>query len=390
MDIRSCAAYNGWRLQNEVRSGHIRGAVSFPLSWIKDLSRPNLETILRSKGVVREKTVVIYGYNGDNCSMLAGLLRDVGFRNMLIYVAGLQEWAADPGLPMDHLANYEKLVYAEWVKQFISGNKLGLFEVSYGGFEAYKTGHIPGAIHFDLAFIESPPLWNISSDDELLKFLLAQGITYNSLIVLYGRDTMAAARAACILLYAGVNDVRILDGGFDAWLKAGYEVETRAQHPIPVEDFGREIPDHPEYIIDMDTAKAFLADDQALLVSVRSWDEYIGETSGYDFIQPKGRIAGAVWGHSGSDPHHMQDYRNPDHTMRAYHEIESNWQKAGITPNKNIAFYCGTGWRASEAFYYAYLMGRQNIAIYDGGWLEWSQDSTNPVERGIPNLPNRE
>jgi thiosulfate/3-mercaptopyruvate sulfurtransferase len=44
-----------------------------------------------------------------------------------------------------------------------------------------------------------------------------------------------------------------------------------------------------------------------------------------------------------------------------------------------IAFYCGTGWRASLAFFYAWLMGWQRISVYDGGWLEWSSDPANPV-----------
>ncbi|MEJ2247847.1 MAG: rhodanese-like domain-containing protein, partial [Acidobacteriota bacterium] len=47
-------------------------------------------------------------------------------------------------------------------------------------------------------------------------------------------------------------------------------------------------------------------------------------------------------------------------------------------------FYCGTGWRASEAFFYAYLMGWERISVYDGGWFEWSLDARNPVETGIP------
>jgi thiosulfate/3-mercaptopyruvate sulfurtransferase len=44
-----------------------------------------------------------------------------------------------------------------------------------------------------------------------------------------------------------------------------------------------------------------------------------------------------------------------------------------------IAFYCGTGWRASLAFFYAWLMGWEHISVYDGGWFEWSSDPANPV-----------
>ena len=78
----------------------------------------------------------------------------------------------------------------------------------------------------------------------------------------------------------------------------------------------------------------------------------------------------------------MRQYRNVDNTMRAYPEIAARWQDAGITPDKRVAFYCGTGWRASEAWFCALLMGWPRIAVYDGGWLEWAQDPSNPIEVG--------
>jgi thiosulfate/3-mercaptopyruvate sulfurtransferase len=62
-----------------------------------------------------------------------------------------------------------------------------------------------------------------------------------------------------------------------------------------------------------------------------------------------------------------------DNTMRDFNEVASRWKAVGITPDKRIAFYCGTGWRASETFFYAYLMGWPNVSIYDGGWFEWSR-----------------
>jgi thiosulfate/3-mercaptopyruvate sulfurtransferase len=81
----------------------------------------------------------------------------------------------------------------------------------------------------------------------------------------------------------------------------------------------------------------------------------------------------------------MQHYRNVDNTMRAYPEIAANWAEAEITGDKWVAFYCGTGWRASETWFYAYLMGWDRIAVYDGGWFEWSKDPiNNPIEIGEP------
>ena len=136
----------------------------------------------------------------------------------------------------------------------------------------------------------------------------------------------------------------------------------------------------------MDTpeAKEILAAADKNLVSVRSWSEYIGKVSGYNYITKKGRIPGSVFGNCGSDAYHMENYRNLDHTMREYHEIEALWDQAGITPDKHNAFYCGTGWRGSEAFFNAWLMGWPRVSVYDGGWFEWSNDETNPYETGIP------
>ena len=146
------------------------------------------------------------------------------------------------------------------------------------------------------------------------------------------------------------------------------------------------MPVRPEVIVDIDEAKQILADpDGAALVSVRTWREHIGDVSGYNYIGPAGRIKGDVWGNCGTDAYHMQHYRNIDNTMRAYPEIAANWAEAGITPDKWVAFYCGTGWRASETWFYAYLQGWPRIAVYDGGWFEWSQDPiNNPIEIGSP------
>ncbi len=45
--------------------------------------------------------------------------------------------------------------------------------------------------------------------------------------------------------------------------------------------------------------------------------------------------------------------------MRCYPEIEAKWRDVGITPQKQVA-------------------------VYDGGWFEWSSDHKNPAERDAP------
>ena len=90
VDIRPSAAYNGWKLKDETRGGHIRGAVSFPIRWIKKLSSQELESLIASKGITSKDTTVLYGYKGDNYSTMASLLMDLGIREVFIYEAGMQ------------------------------------------------------------------------------------------------------------------------------------------------------------------------------------------------------------------------------------------------------------------------------------------------------------
>ena len=407
VDIRPMAAYNGWPLRHEVRGGHIAGAVPFSVSWFSGPKSPERMNLLENKGITRDRNLILYGYGSDDASMAASCLDGLGFGRIRIYADGLPHWAADPDRRMDRLPRYRHLVHPQWLASLLRGETCSEYEggpfviahTSFDNRDDYNAGHIAGAIPLDTLFLEEPEHWNRRNPDELEKALLSNGITQDTMVVLYGRTgnpsmedphpgrhagQIAAMRAALLLMYAGVRDVRVLDGGFDAWLSAGYEATFEEVSPEPVAEFGCRIPAHPEYIIGINEAKRYLADPMSELVCMRSWPEFIGEKSGYHYIGLKGRIPGAVFGNCGSDAYHMENYRNPDNTMLCHHEIAANWREVGIVAEKRIAFYCGTGWRASEAFFYAYLLGWDRIAIYDGGWFEWSIDEGNPVETGIP------
>lgn len=72
----------------------------------------------------------------------------------------------------------------------------------------------PRAGYIDTNEVESEPLWNKVSDAQLKAMLAKHGIRHDTTVILYGRDVYAAARVAQIMLYAGVKDVRLLDGGW--------------------------------------------------------------------------------------------------------------------------------------------------------------------------------
>ena len=408
VDLRPTAAFNGWRLRGEARGGHIPGAVAFPSAWLASEDDAEIDRQLAARGVVAERSIVLYAYNATDVADLASRLAAQGFGDVRVFEDGWTAWAADPELPIERLPNYDKLVHTEWLRELLDGGqpeafdggRFLLFHVNFGVPEEYEENHLPGALYLDTNWLEDPDnIWQRRSPAEIDQAVRSLGITSDTTVIVYGRDTegqanekwpgrragqIAATRALAILRYAGVEDVRLLDGGYDWWVRDGYPLETVQRQPTPVESFGVSIPQRPDFIVDIDEAKSILADrDGSALVSVRTWKEHVGKVSGYNYIGPAGRIAGDVWGNCGTDAYHMQHYRTVDNTMRPYPEIAANWAEAGITADKRVAFYCGTGWRASETWFYAYLMGWQTIAVYDGGWYEWSADPVkNPIEVG--------
>lgn len=291
--------------------------------------------------------------------------------------------------PSRHLPRWQHLVTPAWLAALIAGQpvvaapcgKWRLFEIGCGDEASFLQAHVPGAHYIDTHQLERAPLWNKISDLSLLDLLLANGIRHDTTVLLYSRNTLAAARAAHLMLYAGVKDVRLLDGGFDAWKNASCEVAAGA--PLahaPATEFGVAFPANPEYLMDIHQVKDLLRRDEGVLVSIRTWKEFSGETSGYDYIEARGEIPGARWGRAGrdGDVNSMSDFHRPDGTMKPAAEIQAFWRNAGIHAGQRTTFYCGTGWRASLAFFYAWLMNWDRISVYDGGWCEWSREVTPP------------
>jgi thiosulfate/3-mercaptopyruvate sulfurtransferase len=404
LDIRPMAAYNGWRLNGEPRGGHVPGAKSIPAQWTQFM---DWVEVPEEKNLAPEAPITVYGTTIEKAEEMADNFQRLGFDDVSVYTDFNDEWAADPDRPLRQLERYRQLVPPDWLKSVLDGgepegydgNDLVLCHAHFDHRADYDEGHIPRAIPLNTNGLESPETWNSRSPAELTSALEDLGIRHDTTVVLYGRFSyptyeqehpaqsaghLGAMRCAAIMLYAGVEDVKILNGGLNTWEGAGYETSTNDVTPEPVDDFGVEVPAHPEYMIDIPEAKTLLDADDGELVSVRSWAEFIGERSGYHYIDAKGRIPGAVFGNCGSDAYHMENYRNFDYTTREFPEIEAKWAEMGITPNKHIAFYCGTGWRGSEAFMNAYFMGWPNISVYDGGWFEWSNHPDLPTATGTP------
>ena len=395
VDTRINDAFNGWKLDNVERGGHIKGAVDFSANWLTvdaDDKEKTLDKALETKGIDKDKNIVLYDANGKDAKSVANYLSEKGYKNLYTY--NVADWAKDESLPMESYENYEMLVPATIVNDILEGKKpetfensndIKIVEASWGEeSEAYSKGHVPTSVHINTDTIEPPPQWMLASDEELAKFANDYGFTKDDTVIVTGPDVMASYRVAVVLRYIGIDDIRVLNGGNAAWTSAGYELETKSNKPVAGNNFGATIPANPDLIDTQAQLKEMLKDSNNVLVDNRSWDEYIGKVSGYSYHDKKGRIPGAVYGYAGTSSTTLEDYRNIDNTMRNADEIKALWKEAGIDTNKHLIFMCGSGWRAAEVLTYANVMGFDNTSLYSDGWIGWSNNTSNPTETGEP------
>lgn len=279
----------------------------------------------------------------------------------------------------------EIFVSADYLKDVFDGKKdikdYVIAEVTWGEDDAspdYLKNHIPGAIHINTDSVEEGPVWNLKSDDEIVKSILNYGIDKDTTVFLYGPDS-GVARVALAYLIEGVENIKIINGGIKAWMDKGYETESKANKAVAKTDFKGEYPAHPELLVSLDQAIKDIEDkdENKQYITTRTYEEYIGETSGYTYIPKAGELPGAIYGHDEAD------YKNADGTYISYDDMVEMLKKEGVKLSKEMIFYCGTGWRAAIPVLKFYERGFK-VKLFDGGWNEWQMHDELPVQLGDP------
>ncbi|MBL8853708.1 MAG: hypothetical protein JNK57_07030 [Planctomycetaceae bacterium] len=250
----------------------------------------------------------------------------------------------------------------------------------------YHRGHIPGAIHVNTDLFENGyPEWKLQPVESLQKTIGDLGIAPDTMVVVYSEQLIAATRVWWVLMYAGVDDVRILDGDARTWSEAGFELEQTTRE-LPSVSFVANprtdwIIETPALLKHVTTHYEIPGNDRVVplrLFDMRSRAEYDGEISGYKYLDAKGRIPSAI--SLGDADDSSQTYKLASGRLRPPHEIYAEWQSKGFelsgqgSANSGTldVFYCGGGWRSSAAFFYAWLSGAKNIRNYSEGWAGWS------------------
>ena len=387
VDTRGDSAYNGFKSEGAARGGHIPKAVQFTADWLDAIHKDKFESFAAGKGLTKDKTIVFYDDNADHLDRVSAEFASRGYKVKVF--KNFVDYTKDEANPLESFKNYKLLVSAQWLKDVLDGKKpetytgapVKVFHVSWGEVadaKGYKQ-HIPGAFHFNTDWIENGPVWNLSDPEVIEKNLLKQGLTKDTMVVLYSESQLAAFRVMWALRWAGVEDVRILNGGMSAWTNNEYPIDTNVNTPEPTTNFGTMVPAHPELTITTAQEAAAAQKQGTKLVSIRAWQEYTGKVSGYDYIPKAGEPAGAIWGFAGTDSSNVADYYDPDGSLRNPYEIFALWEGQGLHKGDSLAFYCGTGWRAGIPWFLTELDGWSNVKVYDGGWNAWQMDSSLPT-----------
>jgi len=238
----------------------------------------------------------------------------------------------------------------------------------------YLEGHIPGAVYVDLdhelAEHGEPgdgrhPLPSI---ERLQAAARRWGIDDGDTVVVYDDlKNLSSARAWWLLGWAGIADVRLLDGSLRAWTASGRELETG--HVVPEPGDIVLTPGHRP-TIDIDGAAAF--PEHGALLDARTGDRYRGEN---EPIDPRaGHIPGALSAPTPGNVDEAGRFLPPE-------ALRERFRAIGVPDEGEVAAYCGSGVTASHEVAALAIAGYQ-AALYPGSWSQWSNHAERPAALG--------
>jgi thiosulfate/3-mercaptopyruvate sulfurtransferase len=247
------------------------------------------------------------------------------------------------------------------------------------GIDGYRRGHLPGAVFADLdRDLAAPPgpagrhpLPEVAVFQAAMR---AAGVTQDGPVVVYDEaDSTIAARGWWMLRYYGHDNVRVLDGGYQAWVSAGLPVTTAEPAPAPGDFTAR-----PGHLPVLDAAGAQQAARTGLLLDARAGERYRGEIEPVD--PAAGHIPGAVSAPTAGNV-------NADGTFKDAAELAARFAALGAVPGvgtpggEPVGTYCGSGVTAAHEVLALTLAGLP-AALYVGSWSNWVADPARPVATG--------
>jgi thiosulfate/3-mercaptopyruvate sulfurtransferase len=242
------------------------------------------------------------------------------------------------------------------------------------GILSYRAGHLPGARFADLdtelsgrrGVAGRHPLPEAADFEQVMRRL---GVNDDSAVVTYDAlDSVPAARAWWDLRYFGHENVRVLDGGYPAWVKAGLPVTLEEPVIVPGDFVAR-----PGAMPLIGADEAAEVAKEGALIDVRVGERFRGEVEPVDPIA--GRIPGAVNLPSGGNV-------GPDGKFLDIETLRQRFEELGVADAADVGVYCGSGVNAANAVLAMTLAGLETPALFVGSWSHWIADPTRPIATG--------
>jgi thiosulfate/3-mercaptopyruvate sulfurtransferase len=281
-------------------------------------------------------------------------------------------------------AHPESLVSVDWLAAHLNDPDMRVLDATYhlptvkrDARAEFAVKHIPGAAFFDIDgiaddatdlphMIPSPAVF----EAEMRKL----GISPGTRVVVYDAyGWQSAARAWWSLRLFGHDAVALLDGGLPAWLAAGHPTEAGESRVAPgsfVAKFRPELVRSKARMMENTTTKA----EQVL--DARAAGRFEGTAP-----EPRAGLRG---GHiPGSRNLPMADLVDPaTKRLKPAEDLAKLYAGAGIDLAKPIATTCGSGVTACGLAFGLFLLGVENVAVYDGSWSEWGLPDGPPIATG--------
>jgi thiosulfate/3-mercaptopyruvate sulfurtransferase len=241
----------------------------------------------------------------------------------------------------------------------------------------YAAGHLPGAVFFDMEATSDPdsPLPHmLPSPDAFAARMTALGIGDDDHVVVYDGSgvNLSAPRVWWMLRAMGHDRVSVLDGGSGKWRREGRPVETAVVSRSPARFTPR--PRHGR-VRDLAAMRGLLGGGAEQVVDMRSAGRFAGTEP-----EPRSGLRGGHIPGSRNLPFH--ELVAADGTMLPIERLRARVAAAGIEPGRPVVATCGSGVSACALVLALHLLGRDDVAVYDGAWTEWGGRGDTPVATG--------